>query len=97
MQPVVTHDEAGGRFVVRVGSEVAELTYQWRGRAMDLYHTEVPPAFRGQGIAERLADAAFNYADAHGLSVIPSCPYISGVYLTRHPERQRLVAGDDAG
>ena len=91
--PAARHDPAGQRFVARLGEDEAELRYRRQGRALDCYHTEVPPAFRGQGIAERLCDAAFDYAAAQGLSIMPSCPYISGAYLARHPERRGQIAG----
>ena len=67
------------------------LMYRLRGGDIDLYHTYVPEVFRGKGLAERLCQAAFEYAKAAGLTVIPSCSYISGAYLKRHPEYEALT------
>jgi predicted GNAT family acetyltransferase len=49
---------------------------------MDIEHTFTIPAARGKGIAGQLATAAFAYAKARGMAVKPSCPYISGNYLS---------------
>ena len=96
-ETAVAHDEAQHRFRIALEGQEAFLSYRFTppqaGQAgtMDLYHTFVPEAFRGRGFAEQLASAAFEYAKAGGLSVIPSCPYISGAYLKRHKEYEALV------
>ncbi len=82
----VQHDATVQQFTARLGHDVALLHYRRQGATLDLYHTAVPPAFRGRGVAEQLCRAAFEYATQEHLTVIPSCPYISGAYLTRHPE-----------
>ena len=87
----VEHDESGNRFFVCVGDEDAELAYALPGRGLlDLQHTYVPESGRGQGIAEALAIAAFEYARQHGLRVIPSCPFVRK-WLETHPEEASLV------
>ncbi|MDE3155178.1 MAG: N-acetyltransferase, partial [Acidobacteriota bacterium] len=58
-----------------------------------LVHTEVPPALRGRGLADRLAAAALDYARAHHLAIVPVCPFVKK-YLTRHPGDQSLVRGE---
>ncbi len=85
-QVEVQHDPAGSRFCVKVEGYEACLMYRRAGQALDLYHTYVPEVFRGRGMAEKLCKAAFEYAKANRLAVIPSCSYISGAYLKRHPE-----------
>jgi len=66
------------------------LAYMRKGKALDLVHTEVPPAWERRGIAALLAHAAMEYAKERGLRVIPSCPYV-GAYLEQHPEYATLV------
>ncbi len=88
----VVHDQPGSRFCVKLEGFEACLMYRRNGNEIDLYHTYVPEVFRGRGIAEQLCKAAFEYAKAQKLSVIPSCSYISGPYLKRHPEYQSLTA-----
>ena len=87
----VRHEPEQQRFTAVLGGNVAVLQYRRQEQALDLYHTEVPPAFRGRGIAEQLCRAAFEHAKTNGLRVIPSCPYISGTYLQRHPEYAPLA------
>ena len=53
-------------------------------------HTEVDPAFGGQGIGGRLAQAALDDARSRGLSVVPLCPFIKG-WIDKHPDYQDLV------
>ena len=82
----VQHDQAGHRFCVALEGYEACLMYRRSGNTLNLYHTYVPEIFRGRGVAEKLCKAAFEYAKANALTVIPSCSYISGAYLKRHPE-----------
>lgn len=89
--PLIQHDEAGKRFCVQLEGYEACLMYRLQGQSLDLYHTYVPEVFRGRGIAEKLCREAFEYAKANGLTVIPSCSYIAGAYLKRHPEYEPLV------
>ena len=70
----IKHVEKGGRggFVVRDqdGKRVAELTYVTAGdSAFIIDHTEVDPDLRGQGVAEKLLDAAANYARENNLKI----------------------------
>ena len=87
----IVHDEASRRFCAGLEGYEACLMYRRAGRDLDLYHTYVPEVFRGRGIAEQLCKTAFEYAKANSLTVIPSCSYISGAYLKRHPEYEPLV------
>ena len=87
----VEHDTQGSRFRVSLQGYEACLMYRRTGGEIDLYHTYVPEVFRGRGVAERLCAAAFEYAKVNKLTVVPSCSYISGAYLRRHPEYQSLT------
>jgi len=90
-ETVVEHDRRGSRFGVKLQGYEACLMYRQSGNELDLYHTYVPEIFRGRGMAERLCQAAFEYAKAAGLTVIPSCSYIADAYLKRHPEYEPLT------
>lgn len=85
------HVPADNRFCVKLQGYEACLMYRREGEALDCYHTYVPEVFRGRGVAEQLCQAAFEYAKANGLRVIPSCSYIAGAYLKRHPEYEPLT------
>ncbi len=65
----------------------AQLTYaRPTPQVIDLLSVQVPPHQRGQGLAARLVQAAFAHAKEHNLRVVPTCSYISGAFLKRHPE-----------
>lgn len=84
-------DASGGRFVVRLGDEDAELVYARVGpKLIDLQHTYVPERARGHHVAEELAKAAFAYAQENGFRVIPSCPFVR-TWLRSHPDEVKLL------
>ena len=87
----VEHDTTGYRFVMREPNGTGELVYLVpREGVIDLHHTDVDPALQGQGIAAALAEAAFEYARAHGKKVMVTCPYVKS-WLERHPEHKDMV------
>ena len=92
----IEHDEVAHRFVAKLQGFEATLMYRRDGATLDFYHTYVPEVFRGRGVAEQLCKAGFEYAKANGLTVIPSCSYISGAYLKRHKEYQPLTRSGPA-
>ncbi len=71
----VTDDRERERFVLAEGQEEAELLYELDQDRLVLIHTEVPEAFRGQGVGGRLVSAAVARAGAEGLTLVPWCPY----------------------
>lgn len=87
----VYHNPAENRFEIRLGDDLAELTYAWRGEnTLVLIHTGVPPAWEGRGIGSRLAKAALEYAREHSYRIVPLCSFVAA-YLRRRPEYQDLV------
>jgi Predicted acetyltransferase len=55
------------------------LTYSIHDNALDIEHTVVDPAFRGQGLGHILVEKAIEHAEEEGLIVIPSCSYAERV------------------
>jgi predicted GNAT family acetyltransferase len=91
------HDTAHHRFVVHLDDGDAELTYSPAGeKLIDVQHTFVPPSGRGEGVADSLAQAAFDYARANGMKIIPSCPYVR-TWLKRHAAEAELIARPSKG
>jgi len=84
-----------GRFVVRLDGAEATLVYERRGDLLDLQHTFTPPALRGREIAARLTEAAFAYARAQGLRIVPTCSYTRS-YLSRPETLSRAGDGQRA-
>ena len=83
----ILHDEIRHRFYLPLeDGEEAHLLYERREDILDFYHTFVPPTAREQGLAERIVEAGFRYAESNHLKVIPSCSYVSGRFLQKRPE-----------
>lgn len=88
---MIEHVERTHRFVAKIPEGRAFLLYARPSPGViDFQHTEVPPEAQGQGLASKLARAAFDYARAEGLRVIPSCPFVTE-WLTRHPEEHDIL------
>jgi uncharacterized protein len=86
----VDHQEKRQRFVLNVDGSEAELTYRRQDRTIIFDHTGVPPMLRHRGLANRLAEAALNYAREQKLKVHPQCRFMA-VYLKRHAEYRDLL------
>jgi hypothetical protein len=79
------------RFEIEEDGETAYLEFELDGAGwMTLWHTEVPSALRGKGLATELARSAFDYARANHLRVDVICPSALH-YLSQHPELRELV------
>ncbi len=76
------------------GALAGILTYRLDDSAamITLVHTEVDRAFRGRGLADRLARHALDDARVRGLRVRPDCPFVAR-FIRAHPDYQDLVAG----
>lgn len=88
MQPEeapVVDDAANHRFHFTEGGVDAELVYQLEGDRLIVLHTQVPEAFRGRGIADRLVQAVADRAKSSGETVVPWCPY-AGKWLKDQPD-----------
>ena len=87
----ITERPDDGRYVLTIdGSDAGEVAYRRRGRQLIVDHTEVDPAFEGQGLGSRLARHVLDAARAEDLRIVPNCPFLRG-YLDRHPEDATLV------
>ena len=74
-----------GRYSYRVDGDEAELTFSKVGEGLVIIdHTGVPPAFRGQGVAQALVARAVEDARAAGKKVLPLCSYAAAQFR-RHP------------
>ena len=80
------------RFEFEDGGETAYLEFEVdEGGWMTLWHTEVPPALRGRGIAGTLAKTALEYARDKNLKVDVVCPSVAD-FILKNPEFKVLVA-----
>ena len=81
-----------GRYVLRgEGDAVAEMTFTKVGQhQLIIDHTEVPDAFRGQGIGLKLVERAVADARKSDKKIIPLCPFANAQFR-RHPEWQDVL------
>ena len=79
------------RYEVRVGDELAGFArYALRRGRIVFVHTEVDPAYEGQGLGSILARSALDDVRFRELRVVPICPFIAA-YIERHPEYDDIV------
>lgn len=66
-----------GRFLLYVNGRAAgEMTYSRAGdQRIIIDHTEVDPAFSGQGLGQKLVRSAVDYARAETIRILPLCPF----------------------
>ena len=72
------------------GTRAGFAHYVLRGGRRYFVHTEIDPAFEGQGLGSILAKEALDAARTSGEPIVPLCPFIAG-YVERHPEYDDLV------
>lgn len=76
----IRHEPERLRFVAAVGETEAVLEYRPAGSGVvEYFHTYVPHAFRGKGVASRLVEFALEHALEQGLEVIPTCPFVARI------------------
>jgi predicted GNAT family acetyltransferase len=91
MSEDVQHRASSNRFTRRTPSGLAYISYEQPDpRTIDLQHTVVPEADRGQGIGGEVVESAIAHARENGLRVIPTCPFVKA-WLEKHPEHQDLL------
>ena len=81
----VTRNDAAHRYEVHLDGELGgflEFRPADDGRVV-LPHTEVDPAFKGEGLGSSLAGEALADLAGRGESVIPTCPFVAH-YLREH-------------
>lgn len=83
------------RFEILLDGKVAGFAdYRLLPTKVVFTHTEVLPAYEGQGLAGKLVGQALQTSADTGLRVVPLCPYVAQ-YIERHPEFKDLVDAPD--
>ena len=93
-EPWIRDHPPAHRYEIIVDGQLAGVAvYERRPRRIVFIHTEVAPAFKGRGLADRLAAWALDDVRSRGTEkVIARCPFIAG-FIGRHPEYADLLAG----
>ncbi|QSB05602.1 GNAT family N-acetyltransferase [Natronoglycomyces albus] len=88
----IRKNAAASRFEAWDGeSLIGQLDFDKQEKFTLYPHTEVDPAYRGQGLANQLAEAAFADLRAQGGMAYPQCPFVAK-WLSKHPEYADLDA-----
>lgn len=72
------------------GELIGLIDYRETGSTIDLFHAETNPAHGGKGYGSLLAEGALDDIRKRGLTVRPSCPFISD-FFGKHPEYADLL------
>ncbi len=72
---VIKHDEAQCRFEIIVDGYTAYVKYRIVDHSLDVVSTVVPREIGGRGIAARLVEEAYRYAEASGYGCKATCSY----------------------
>jgi predicted GNAT family acetyltransferase len=86
----VINDLQGSRFVLDINGQEVYVLYAEDKETLDLYSTYTPSKLRGQGLAEKVVFAAFEYAKQKKLKVVPSCWYVRK-FIEKHTEFQSMI------
>lgn len=91
VMPEVKDVPAESRFEIYVdGDRVGLLDYYVTGGTITLPHTEIDPAYGGQGLGGELVKGALDNIRPRGLTVRPACSFVRD-YIDRHPEYRSLL------
>jgi uncharacterized protein len=78
--------DSKGRYTYRAEGAVAEMTFSKAGASLLIIdHTEVPDAFRGQGVGAALVARAVEDARKAGRKILPLCPFAAAQFR-RHAD-----------
>jgi uncharacterized protein len=88
----VRDNPAESRYEVFSDGQLAGFAqYVLRGDRITMFHTEVDPAFEGEGLGVELAREALNDVRSRGLMVEPLCPFIASFIRHHRDEYLDLV------
>ncbi|MCB0830477.1 MAG: N-acetyltransferase [Solirubrobacterales bacterium] len=74
------------RYEIEVDGMLAGFSeYRLDGDVITFIHTEIEPAFGGQGLGSKLVGFAVRDARSRGRTIIPECPFVRG-WMREHPE-----------
>lgn len=89
----ISHNVELARYEARVGQKMAGFTeYRLAKDLIVFTHTQVDPAYEGEGVGSALARAALDDVRGTDRQVLPLCPFIKG-WIGRHRQYVDLVYG----
>lgn len=90
----VSDNRDASRFEATLDGRLAGFAeYQLTDELVVFTHTEVLPAYEGQGVGSALAHYALDQVKADGTrKALPTCPFIEG-WIQRHPDYLAITYG----
>jgi predicted GNAT family acetyltransferase len=87
---------AAERYEITVDGALAGFAayHDRKGRRV-FTHTEIDPAFEGQGLGSTLVRAALDDVRGRGMRVVPLCPFVRS-WIASHEAYADLVAAQDS-
>ncbi len=79
------------RFELETPAGLAVAEYRREGNVLTIFHTEVPPALRGQGIGDKLVHGVLEEVRRRNLKIVPRCWFVRE-FVGNHPEYRDLIA-----
>eukprot|EP01112_Ceratiomyxa_fruticulosa_P009801 TRINITY_DN2573_c0_g1_i4.p1 TRINITY_DN2573_c0_g1~~TRINITY_DN2573_c0_g1_i4.p1 ORF type:complete len:106 (+),score=17.93 TRINITY_DN2573_c0_g1_i4:310-627(+) len=92
----VIHDASKHRFAksINIDGDVSTAFVEYREvnhEVLDFYHTYVPPALRGRGIAEKVMNGAMDTIIKKNQKAYLSCSYLVQHWLPRNPQYSKYI------
>jgi predicted GNAT family acetyltransferase len=79
------------RYEIHVDGALAGVAaYRSQSGVVTFTHTEIDPAYEGQGLGSVLARSALDEVRGTGKQIVPQCPFIAA-FIRRHREYVDLV------
>jgi predicted GNAT family acetyltransferase len=96
--PDVADNAKRDRFEITVDGVVAGYAeYHDRGKRRSFTHTVVDDAYEGHGLGSTLVRHVLDDARAHGLEVLPFCPFVRSFIDEHRSDYLDLVPAADRG
>ncbi len=90
--PEISDVPAESRYVLDLdGVRAGFMDYRLRGDVFVAVHTEIDPAYSGQGLGDLLVRRVLDQVRDTGMSLRPLCPFVQR-FLQKHREYDDLVA-----
>ncbi len=87
------HDAKGSATAIDDGQTAGKMTYSKAGsHVIIIDHTEVSPAYSGQGVGKQMLYKLVEMARFKELKIIPLCPYAASVFKKEEGIRDVLKA-----
>ena len=78
------------------GVRVGFMDYAMLGDTFTALHTEIDPAYGGQGLGEQLVRHVLDLVRSSGMALRPVCPFVKA-FLQKHPEYDDLLVASRKG